>query len=81
MNDATKKLKAINSMRAFAKAVGFFIVLATPILAIFTAIQSNSGASVPYVVAGGILTMLTICSVCLLADIASELVIRRMPKE
>lgn len=68
------KLDKINNMRAYAVALGWFTVVGMPIATVFVAVQLNSGMLVPYMVASSLFFMLCISAVCLLADIASELV-------
>lgn len=83
MDDPKRKLKNIKSMRSFSKAA-FIMTAIGSLLCVWMAGVSNVN-SIPYALTMGLAATLFMAlmasAICLLADIASELVIRRLPKD
>lgn len=83
MIDAKQKIKGITNMRNFAKGVGVLAACVCFLVAIFSLITfpDEAGLKLPYYFGAGVCILFMTISICLLADIAYELVIRRRPKE
>ena len=80
--DAKKKLQNIIIMRSFARAVGWVTFGIMVLLFLLSFLDGSPLKSfMPSVIIYGVVIILAVAAVCLLADIASELVIRRTPKE
>lgn len=80
--DAKKKLRNISNMRSFARAIGWVTFGIMVLLFLLSFIdKSPLKPWLPSIIVSGVGTILAVAAVCLLADIASELVLRRLPKD